>query len=134
MPAAIAVPAIASAIAGGASIYGSRQAANASRRASQIQSRADAEAMQYQREQDAEARRRWEVEQANQKAQFDAAEEERLYTRRQRDEREARLVPLRQQSAAAMGRLGDLLTRGQSSWRSPSQVGRGTLGQMAGRG
>lgn len=106
MPAAIAVPAIATAVAGGtaagATIVASHKASNASKRASTIQGRADAEAMAFEREREAEAKRQWDIEQANQT-------EQRNYDRRLMDEREARMAPYRATSAAALGKLGTML-------------------------
>lgn len=113
MPAAIAVPAIASVIAGGAAagatVYGSRQASRGARRAQDIQSRADAAAMEEARQQREEDRRRWEAEQEMQRQQWAAQEEERAYHRRLAEEREARAAPYRAASAAALGNLGRML-------------------------
>lgn len=120
MPAAIAIPAIATAVSGGvaagATIHGSKQANRASRRASEATERSNAEAMALERERDAEARRQWEAEQEMARQQLAAQEEERAYRRQQDEyqqqllrEREARMAPYRQMSAAALGNLGNLL-------------------------
>lgn len=130
--------ALAGAAAGGATIYASKAAGGAAKRASAIQSRSDDQALQFAREQDADARKQWEADQAFKKAQFDAAEEERLYRRRRLDEREARAQPYRDASLAALARMPALMgPQGQGGWRSPSQMGRvpaGTLGELARNG
>lgn len=127
MPAAIAVPAIATAIAGGTAaagtIYGAHKAGSSAKRAQDIQSRADADTLAIERERDAEARRQWEADQAQRAKEFAAAEEERAFARQQAEiaatdrayqqqllrEKEARAVPYRQMSQQALGNLGSLL-------------------------
>lgn len=120
MPAAIAVPAIASVIAGGtaagATIYGSRKAGQSARRAQTIQSKSDDVSLQFERERDAEARRQWEAQQQFQAKQFAAQEEERLnarkiadYNQRLAEERETRRAPYRAASQAALQSLAERL-------------------------
>lgn len=110
---------------------GNRAQAGAANRAAATSDRAAADALAYQRERDAELRAQWEAEQKFRADQWAAQEEERRFARadaerRQRleDEADRRREPYRQASAAALGRLGDLIGRGQSTWRSPSNVGR----------
>lgn len=123
-------PVVGAAIVGaGTQLVSHSISSKANERAQLDQRRAADEAMRLERERDAEARRQWEAEQAQRKLEWDRMEQDRLA-------RETRLTPYRQASAAALGRLGDLLgPQGQSAWRSPSQVGRstGTLGALAGR-
>lgn len=107
----------AAAIAGGASIaggvMGSRAQSGASRRAAQTQAKADADALAFQREQEETRRREFEMEQAEQKRQFDVqqanTEEDRQLERRLLFEREARLAPRRAAQQAALMKMGDLL-------------------------
>lgn len=129
--------AIAGGAAAGATVYGTRSAGKANRRASDITARANSDALAYQREQDAlrkseydreqeEARRRWDTEETFRQREYGAREEERLA-------KEARAVPYRQASQAALARMGDLLQRGQVSpgahqfMRAPAPMTLGAL-------
>lgn len=113
MPAAIAVPAIASVIAGGtaagATIYGSRKAGQSARRASEIQSKSDDAALQFERERDAEAKRQWEAQQQFEQQKYAAQEEQRLHDRALADQAEARRAPYRAASQAALQSLAQRL-------------------------
>jgi hypothetical protein len=130
-------PAVGLAIGGIAGAIGTgvaaKTASNATKRASTTQQKANDDALQMERERDAEARRQWDADQAFKKAQWEAQEEERLYSRRRLDERDARAQPYRDASVAALGRLPDLLGGGQGVWRSPSQAGRTSLADLARR-
>lgn len=107
-------------------IYANRQNSKANREAMSVQERYNAEAMAFEREQMAEARRQFDAQQAAAKAALDASnkfeadkwaasEEERLYDRRLRDERETRRAPYREASAAALGRIPGILAGGRTS-------------------
>ena len=153
MPAAVAVPAIAS---GGAAIVGSLLSRSAQNRATNVTRESNLQATRFAREQEAERTRQWDIDQQNLQRQWGADEEQREYDRRQNDlllsqrledrawqqedrdyyrgleqDREARREPYRQASLEALGRLGGLISGG-NTWRSPSSVGRGTIGSIAG--
>jgi hypothetical protein len=107
-------------------IYANRQQSKANKEALAYQERANAEAMAYEREQMAEQRRQFDTQQkaaaeqwaAMQKFEADrwgASEEERLYDRRLKDERESRLAPRRAMAADALQRLPGLLASGRTS-------------------
>lgn len=152
MPAAVAVPA---AITGGAAIVGSMFNRSASNRATEATRQGNMQAQRFAREQEAERTRQWNIDQTNKKRQWDADEEQREYDRIQNDlllsqrledrafaqedrdyyrgletARETRREPYRKASLDALGRLGGLMSSG-GQWRSPSNVGRGTLGAVA---
>lgn len=93
----------------GASLYGAHKQSQSANRAQQIQSNTDAETIRLERERDAEAKRQWDTEQAFQQQQFAAQEDDRLFNRRLLEQRDARAEPYRQASAAAVGRLGQML-------------------------
>jgi hypothetical protein len=108
------------------SIYANRKNAQANQQAMSVQERANAEAMAFEREQMAEQRRQFDIQQAAAKEalaaqnkfeadKWAASEEERLYDRRLRDERETRRAPYRQASADALGRIPGLLASGRTS-------------------
>jgi hypothetical protein len=107
-------------------IYANRQQSKANKEALAYQERANAEAMAYEREQMAEQRRQFDLQQkaaaeqwaAMQKFEADrwgASEEERLYDRRLKDERESRLAPRRAMAADALQRLPGLIASGRTS-------------------
>lgn len=147
---AVGMPAqvIGAGINAGASIYGANRQNAANNRAAQASERGAESELAFLREQEAERRRQWEADQQFQAQKWAADEEERAFRRRiaesdeadrvlvrQREqERETRRAPYRAASEAALGRLGTLLSgQGHTQWRSPSNVGRGTLGSMVGR-
>ena len=109
MPAAVAVPLITGAIAGGAQVYGAKKAGQSAKRASQVTARADDAAMEEARLEREEAKRQFDAQEAQRAKEFAASEEERVYTRRLQEEKEARQAPYRQASAAALGNLGKML-------------------------
>jgi hypothetical protein len=94
MPAAIAIPAIVGAASAGASIYGSRQAANANRRATQVQDTSNREAIAFAREQEQRRQQEYDREQAEARAAWDA--------------QEARRAPYRETSQRALMSLAQL--------------------------
>jgi len=109
-----------------AGIYANRQQSKANKEALAYQERANAEAMAYERDQMAEQRRQFDAQQkaaadqwaAMQKFESDkwaSSEEERLYDRRLRDERETRLAPRRAMAADALQRLPGLIASGRTS-------------------
>lgn len=106
MPAAIAVPAIATAIAGGvtaaAGIVGSHKAATANRRAGEIQARSNTEAIAFAREQEAARQREWQAEQAR-LAQQEAR------ARADWEAQEARKAPARQLSRGALIQMSRMI-------------------------
>ena len=117
-------------------LYGANKAQGANREALAAQMAAQTQAEILAREQLAEEKRQFELTRSEQAAQwaadqkfkadqFAASEEERLYDRRLRDEKEARLGPYREASAAALGRLPGVIASGR---RTP---GMGSLGWMA---
>lgn len=122
-------------VAAGATVYGSKKASAASRRASDVTDRANRAAEEDLRAQREEERRRWEAEQEQAAREFAALEEERRYTRekdeyeqRLKQEREARMAPYRQMSAQALGSLGQMLGLGRpqgAPMPSPRSVGSG---------
>lgn len=115
----IALPAatlIAGAVGGGAAAYGAHAAGKSAARASDVQAKADADTLAIERERDAEAKRQFDAQEAQKVKEFAASEEERAYARQQADydrqlqrDKEARLAPYRQASAAALGSLGKIL-------------------------
>lgn len=129
--------ALAGGAAAGATVYGSRSAGKANRRASDITARSNQDALAYQRDQDAirrsdydreqtERRRQWDIDEAFRQREYAAREEERLA-------KDARAVPYRQASQAALARMGDLIQRGQVSpgaqqfMRTPAPMTLGAL-------
>lgn len=125
------------AINAGTNLYGMHAQGSAAKRSAEMQARADAEMLAYQRERDTQMERQWQAQQEFEARKFAASEEERLHSRGLADAREARQAPYREASVAALGRLRDMIGigggGGSSAWLSPSQVGRGTLGDLAGR-
>ncbi len=124
--AAWAVPLITGGASTFASIYGANKQNSANNRALSTQDRANAQAMEIEREQMAESRRQFDLQQAAAKAALEsqnkfegdrwaASEEERLYDRRLRDEREARMAPRRAFAADALQRLPGLIASGRQS-------------------
>ena len=113
---ATALSLIGAGAAGGASVYGSKKAGQSAKRASQVTERADMAAMEEARLEREEAKRQFDAQEAQRAKEFAAAEEERVYRRTQDDyqqqlvrEKEARQIPYRQASAAALGNLGKML-------------------------
>jgi len=96
-------------------IYSNRQASKANKEATAYQVTANEQAMQMEREQLAEQRRQWEAMQQFESQKWAASEEERLYDRRLRDEREARLAPRRAMAADALQRIPGILAGGRTS-------------------
>lgn len=129
MPAVLASTMLGTAIAGGAAagatIYGSKKAGQSAKRASQVQQQADNAAMEEARQQRNEEKRQFDATEAHRQREFAASEEERAYTRRMHEEREARQAPYRQASAAALGNLGQILgidmSQQQAAMTSPRQ-------------
>ncbi len=116
MPAAVAIPLVTAAVGAGTTAYGAHAAGKSSRRASDVQAKADADTLAIERERDAEAKRQFDAQEAQKAKEFAASEEERAYARQQADydrqlqrDKEARLAPYRQASAAALGSLGKIL-------------------------
>ena len=106
---ATALSLIGAGAAGGASVYGSKKAGDSAKRASQVTARADDAAMEEARLEREEAKRQFDAQEAQRAKEFAASEEERVYTRRLQEEKEARQAPYRQASAAALGNLGKML-------------------------
>jgi len=107
-------------------IYANRQQGKANKDALAYQERANAEAMAFERDQMAESRRQFDLQQAAAQQQWAAmqkfeqdrwasSEEERLYDRRLKDERETRLAPRRAMAAEALGRLPSLIASGRAT-------------------
>ena len=106
----------AAAIAAGGALIGGKMQSNANRRATQSQERISTTALDYERERDAELRRQWEAQEAFQRQQFAAQEEERAFVRQRAEyqdqllrEREARQAPYRRAAQGAITKLSDLL-------------------------
>ena len=124
--AAWAVPLITGGLSTIGQIYGSRQQGNANRRAMQVQERASQQAMELDREQEATRRAEFQAQQQQLQRQWDATqkfeadkwavlEEERLYDRRLKEERETRMAPRRAASAQALANLPGILEHGRTS-------------------
>lgn len=107
-------------------IYGAKKQDSSNRLAMQAQERANQQAMQLEQEQMAESRRQFDQQQALMRQQWDAtqkfeadkwaaSEEERMYDRRLRDEREARMAPRRAASAQALAGLPGIIASGRTS-------------------
>jgi hypothetical protein len=107
-------------------IWGGRQQGNANKDALRAQERASQQAMAIEQEQMAEQRRQFDQQQALARQQWDttqkfeqdrwaASEEERLYDRRLKDERETRMAPRRAASAQALANLPSVLASGRTS-------------------
>ena len=113
MPAILASTMLGTAIAGGAAagatVYGSKKAEQSAKRASQASERGDMAAMEEARLEREEGKRQFDAMEAQKAREFAASEEERVYTRRLQEEKEARQAPYRQASAAALGNLGKML-------------------------
>lgn len=118
-------------------VYANRQQQGANREALAYQERADVEARRIEAEERAEQKRQFDLQQAELKRQWDAnqrfeadkfaaSEDERLYTQRLADEREARRAPYREASAAALARIPGILASGRTS------PGMGSLGSYKG--
>jgi hypothetical protein len=134
--AAAALPYTLSAIGAGASagagIYGAKKAGAAAKRAANVEQQSNQQAFELERQRLDEERRQWEAQQNLNRAQFDAAENERLFGqqetlagRRLLEAREARRIPYHQAGLEAIGRIRDLTgASDQFAWRSPSNVGR----------
>ena len=136
----------------GTGVMASRAQSGASRRATAAQRDSNTQALDFERQRMAEEQRRWEAEQAYmrqrddemrrqwdtqqgfERDRFAASEEDRGFHRRLLEEREARAVPYRQASLGALARLPGLTGSGQTAWRSPSNMGRASLGDLARRG
>ena len=116
-------------------LYASRKQSTANREALAYQQQANEQAMAMDREMEAERKRQFDVQQVELKRQWDAtqqfeasrfaaSEDERLYDRRIRDERETRRAPYRAASEAALARLPGILAGGRMS------PGMGSLGSF----
>lgn len=119
-------------------IYGANKSQSANRESLRAQMAGQTQAEILAREQMAEEKRQFELTRQEQAAQwaadqkfqadkFAASEEERLYDRRLKDEREARMGPYREASAAALQRLPGLIASGRQT------PGMGSLKWMAGK-
>lgn len=120
MPAAIAIPLIAAAVGGAATAYGAHAAGSASRRAVNAQAQSDREQREFLQRQADEDRRRYDVQIAQEKAQWDAEQ--------------ARRQPFRDAASAAMGQTGTRLNNAPKPFMpsSPPPVS-GTLRDYAPR-
>ena len=138
MPAVI--PLAVAAVSAGASVYGAKSAGKTARRAATTQRQSDDDAIALERERDAEAKRQWDATGPQNQREFAAAEEERSwrrnqeeYQRRLAEERETRLQPYRQASAAALGNLGKMLginlSQQQQAMTAPRMPQGGAPGQ-----
>lgn len=114
-------------------IYGARKQSTANRDALRAEQRAADMAQQIALADRDESRRQFDIQQAAMKADLDArnkfesdkwnaSEEERLYDRRLRDEREVRRAPYRAASAQALANLPGILASGRAT------PGMGTFG------
>lgn len=107
-------------------VYANRQQMKGNREALAYQRQADERAMQIEADERAEMKRQFDIQQAQLQRQweaqqkfeadkFAASEEERLYSRRLQDEKEARRAPYRAASAAALDRIGGIINSGRTS-------------------
>jgi len=129
---------ISGAASAGSSIYGAKKAGDANKRATDLQAKSDAEAMAFERQRYEDEKKYRDTLMAFERERYGSDREDTRFNQAQTlfnrglvEAREQRLVPYREAGVDSLTRLSDLLGPGQMRWRSPSNMGRVSLSDLA---